>query len=196
MEVSNSMIHVQTVLWRGLYFPGAEYCSLVRGENEVCLEGTAVVSVDQRPYAARYRILCDLGWSTRFVEVGLRAGPEVERTLTLVIDEDHRWQKDGIALAEVSGCVDVDLGFSPATNTLPIRRLNLPVGSAREVTAGWVKFPDLDVRPLRQRYSRLSAATYLYESLESGFRAEIEVDETGMVLRYGGGWERIAQSGG
>lgn len=190
------MTHVRTVLWRGLYLPGAEYCSLVHGEDGVRLEGTAVVSADQRPYVARYRILCDLAWNTRLVEVGLRADPEGERTLTIVIDKEQRWRRDGDALADVSGCVDVDLGFSPATNTLPIRRLNLPVGSAREVTAGWVKFPDLTVRPLRQRYSRLSAATYLYESLESGFRAEIEVDDTGMVLRYAGGWERIAQSGG
>ena len=190
------MTHVQTVLWRGLYLPGAEYCSLVRGEDEVRLEGTAVLGVDQRPYTARYRILCDLAWNTRFVEVALRADPEAERTLTIVIDKDQRWQRDGTALAEVAGCIDVDLGFSPATNTLPIRRLNLPVGSGCEVTAGWVKFPDLTVRPLRQRYSRLSAATYLYESLESGFRAEIEVDDTGMIVRYAGGWERIARSGG
>ena len=190
------MTHVRTVLWRGLYLPGAEYCSLLRGADEVLMEGTAVVGVDQRPYAVRYRISCDLAWNTRFVEVGLHAGPEAERMLTLVVDEDRRWRRDGNTLAEVSGCVDVDLGFSPATNTLPIRRLNLPVGSAREVTAGWVKFPDLTVRPLRQRYARLSTATYLYESLESGFRAEIEVDDTGMVVRYAGGWERIAQAGG
>jgi uncharacterized protein len=190
------MTRARTVLWRGLYLPGAEYCSLVCAEDEVRLEGTAVVSADQRPYAVQYRILCDLAWNTRFVEVVLRAGPEGERTLTLKIDQDQRWQRDGDALADVSGCVDVDLGFTPATNTLPIRRLNLPVGSAREVTAGWVKFPDLTVRPLRQRYARLSASTYLYESLESDFRAEIEVDDTGMVVRYAGGWERIAPSGG
>jgi uncharacterized protein len=128
--------------------------------------------------------------------VALRTDPEAERALTIAIDRDQRWQQDGKALADVAGCVDVDLGFSPATNTLPIRRLDLSVGSGCEVTAGWVKFPDLTVRPLRQRYTRLSAATYLYESLESGFRAEIEVDDTGMILRYAGGWERIAQSGG
>src|SRR5690349_14657454 len=110
------MTHVHTVLWRGHYLHGAEYCSLVRGSDEMRLDGTAVLGVDQRAYTARYRIRCDLAWNTRFVEVALRADPEAERTLTIVIDKDQRWQRNGTALAEVAGCVDVDLGFSPATN--------------------------------------------------------------------------------
>src|SRR5712664_99467 len=38
---------------------------------------------------------------------------------------------------------DIDLAVTPATNTLPIRRLNLEVGQSQEVTAAWLKFPDL-----------------------------------------------------
>jgi hypothetical protein len=86
----------------------------------------------------------------------------------------------------------VDLGFTPATNTLPIRRLNLEIGAQREITAAWVKFPELTVQPLRQRYTRLSARLYRYESVGTDFRAEIEVDEEGLVVLYAGGWERIA----
>ncbi len=94
----------------------------------------------------------------------------------------------------MSGCADVDLGFTPATNTLPIRRLDLPIGAQSEITAAWVKFPELTVQPLNQRYTRLSGTLYCYESLENGFRAEIEVDDEGLVVRYAGGWERIAAS--
>ena len=32
---------------------------------------------------------------------------------------------------------------TPATNTLPIRRLNLQIGGSKSVIAAWVKFPDL-----------------------------------------------------
>ena len=36
------MTRAQTVLWRGLYLPGAEYCNLVHSDQEVNLEGTAL----------------------------------------------------------------------------------------------------------------------------------------------------------
>jgi len=42
-----------------------------------------------------------------------------------------------------------------------------------------------------QRYSRLAKKTYRYES-ETGFSAEIVVNDLGLVTEYPGGWERIA----
>lgn len=184
----------ETVLWRSLYLPGAEYCNLLLGDEEVTLEGTALLAADQRPYAVRYRIRCDLSWNTRSVEVRARTGAEDEQILALAVEHPGRWRRGRDELTELSGCADVDLGFTPATNTLPIRRLDIPIGAQREVTAAWVKFPELTVQPLRQRYTRRSGTVYCYESLESDFRAEIEVDEEGLVVGYAGGWERIAAS--
>jgi uncharacterized protein len=189
------VMHARTVLWRGLYLPGAEYCGLSRSGEGVLLEGTALLAVDNRPYAVTYRIGCDAGWNTRCVEVRARSGGENEQILTLAVDGQHRWWRGRDELIELAGCADVDLGFTPSTNTLPIRRLNLPIGLQREVTAAWVRFPELTVQPLRQRYTRLSGTLYRYESLDSGFRAEIEVDEEGLVVVYSGGWERIASGG-
>lgn len=81
--------------------------------------------------------------------------------------------------------------MTPATNTLPIRRLKLQVGSGQSVTAAWVKFPELSVQRLSQRYTRLKENTYRYES-DTGFSAEIVVDDLGLVTAYPGGWRRIA----
>ena len=81
--------------------------------------------------------------------------------------------------------------MTPATNTLPIRRLALPVGKTEAVTAAWVKFPDLEIQPLAQRYTRLGENRYRYES-DTGFSVEIELDEMGLVTLYPGGWERLA----
>jgi hypothetical protein len=83
---------------------------------------------------------------------------------------------------------------SPVTNTLPIRRLKLAVGEDALVTAAWVKFPELTVSPLRQRYARLAENLYRYDSLESGFTAELMVDADGLVVEYGSIWRRIAEA--
>ena len=79
----------------------------------------------------------------------------------------------------------------PATNTLPIRRLNLELGQSREVTAAWLKFPDLTLAILPQRYTRLAPQRYGYQS-GTGFSAEMLVDDLGLVTAYPGGWERVA----
>jgi hypothetical protein len=83
------------------------------------------------------------------------------------------------------------LAVTPATNTLPIRRLDLDIGKSESVTATWIKFPNLEIQPLSQRYTRIAANIYRYES-DTGFSAEIVVDDLGLVITYPGCWERIA----
>ena len=68
----------------------------------------------------------------------------------------------------VAGCVDLDLNFSPSTNLLPIRRLNLSVGQEAAVRAAWLRFPSFILEPLEQLYRRVDATTYRYESAGAG----------------------------
>lgn len=184
---------VRAVLWRALLFPGTEYCALWEGEGGWSLQGTAVLSNDDAPSEVRYRVSCDEAWRTLDVEV-VHSADDEER-VDLRAGEDGRWFRGDEELVEVRGCTDVDLGFSPSTNTLPIRRLGLAVGDSAEVRAAWVRFPQLTVEPLPQRYTRLAPDRYFYESLDSDFRAELEVDELGLIVRYPGGWERAAAAG-
>ena len=97
----------------------------------------------------------------------------------------------GLALDTVGGCIDVDLGITPVTNTLPIRRLQLAVGEHADVVASWVRFPLLTIEPLSQRYARIADHRYGYESA-TGFSCDLDVDDDGIVTRYPGGWELIA----
>ena len=53
--------------------------SVVSDDEEVNLEETTLLAADQRPYAVRYRIRCDLSWNTRSVEVRARTGADDER---------------------------------------------------------------------------------------------------------------------
>ena len=125
---------------------------------------------------------------TRSVTVDLR-GPDGERSLRLAV-KDGLWWVEGRPEATLRECVDVDLGWTPSTNTLPIRRLNLAVGESRAVTAAWVRFPELTVERLPQEYRRLDERRYRYSSAGGRFVAELEVDEHGLVTTYGQIWTR------
>jgi hypothetical protein len=106
----------------------------------------------------------------------------------MTVDTDGRWWLNDRACPAVSGCIDVDLNFSPSTNLLPIRRLNLAIGEEATVRAAWLRFPSFTLEPLEQTYRRLGERTYRYSSAGGRFVAELEVDDRGLPLRYGDIW--------
>jgi hypothetical protein len=178
--------------------PGLEYCTLVYGDKGSFFDGHVIVALDGEPYRVEYTVECDPAWATTDVYVRCFRADGTMQALQLLRDDESGWRRvdlehpaDSEELPEVQGCVDADLGFTPATNTLPIQRLNLAVGESADVTAAWVRFPELSVRPLRQRYARLDTNRYRYES-DTGFSAELTVDEQGLVMLYPGGWEQVA----
>lgn len=59
------------------------------------------------------------------------------------------------------------------------------------MNAVWIRFPDMSVLVLSQRYTRLAERMYRYESRGGEFTADLEVDDLGLVMRYGTFWERI-----
>jgi hypothetical protein len=89
----------------------------------------------------------------------------------------------------VADCVDLDLSFSPSTNLIPIRRLDLAPGQQGEARAAWLQFPSLALEPLAQLYRRTGESSYHYETLDGSFATELEVNPMGFITRYPGRWE-------
>ena len=179
------------VVWKNLLLNGTDYCALWHTAEGWLLKGTVVgVLEDHRPVLANYEVHCDEKWHTHRVQIERTIGGDA-KSLSLTVESRGVWRSFAQDLRDIRGCDDVDLALTPATNTLPIQRLKLEVGSSQSVTAAWVRFPDLTVQPLSQRYTRLAKSTYRYES-DTGFSAEIAVDDLGLVTAYPGGWERIA----
>ena len=104
------------------------------------------------------------------------------RTVALERDAKGNWTVDGVAVKALKGCTDVDLGCSPSTNTLPIRRLRLGVGASQKIQAAWLRFPDFTVVKAAQTYTRLDEYTYRYKS--GTFEADLDVDDDGLVTTY------------
>jgi hypothetical protein len=92
------------------------------------------------------------------------------------------------------GCIDLDLNFSPSTNLLPIRRLDIAIGETADIKAAWLRFPSFKLEPLPQRYHHLDETTYHYESGGGEFVADLRVNRSGFVIDYPGLWQSEATS--
>jgi uncharacterized protein len=169
-----------TVVWE-LPGEGAEVCTLEDTQPGFRLAGTAILAADGAPFLIEYAVGTDAQWRTRSVDVTCN-----EITIELSADGEGSWSVPGF-----DGCIDVDLGFTPATNTLPVRRRGLGVGRAVNLEVAWLRFPELELERMTQRYERLADDRYRYSS--PGFTAELKVDENGLVLEYEGLWRAIGR---
>ena len=181
------MIH--TILWRGIEKPGHDYCRLIESPTGARIAGLALMSHENLPAYIGYDVECDVAWHTLRCTIKASVG---EEHLDLDIRrQGKQWMMNGMAVGEVEGAEDIDLGFTPATNLLPIRRLGLKTGERADVRAAWVRFPEFTLELLEQRYTRLGDNTYRYESGKD-FRRDLKVDTSGIVLDYPDFW--VAES--
>ena len=176
-----------TILWRRLDLPGHELCELTGAVDGWRLSGVALVAHENRPCRLEYEIECDASWETRRARVRGQIG-QAAADLSIIRAVDGAWSVNGSTLPTLQGCVDIDLGFSPSTNLLPIRRLAMAVGQHAAVRAAWVRFPELRLEVLEQTYTRIGPETYRYESAGGAFTRELSVDSNGFVLDYPGIW--------
>lgn len=178
------------VVWRGSSeLQTVEWCTLVESSKENIVEGLILGAACGVPLRIEYRVLCHSNWLTSKLELRQQHGRAGNR-LELARDANGAWTRDGRPLPMLGRCTDVDLGFSPSTNTLPIRRLALGIGRSETIDAAWVLFPDLEIRASPQTYTRLSDQSYLYAS--GDFSAELTVDAAALVIDYWA-WHRIGE---
>jgi hypothetical protein len=158
-----------------------EHCTLAVRDVGLSLVGTVLGADGGVPVRIEYRVFADAAGLTTAAHVRDLRGFET-RTIALERDPKGNWSVDGVVTRGLKSCTDVDLGCSPSTNTLPIRRLRLAIGKAHTIQAAWIRFPELEVVKSAQTYTRLDAFTYGYASLT--FEAELTVDEDGLVVAY------------
>jgi len=177
----------ETVLWRRLDLPGHEIASLDKLDHGWKLSGTALFSCKEGPTKLDYAVACDSAWRTDSAQISGAIGKR-RVSLNVSVDARRKWRLNGVECGAVEGCLDIDLGFSPSTNLLPIRRLALAVGEEVTVRAAWLPFLSLDFALLPQVYRREGETTYRYESGGGAFVRSLEVNAVGFVTSYPGLW--------
>lgn len=175
--------------WRRTDVPGREEATVDQIRDGWQLTGEVEVEEFGVQAKLHYVITCDSAWRTRSALVEGEAGARFR--FALAVDPNGNWNRDGTPVPEVAGAIDVDLGFTPMTNTLPIRRLSLAIGQQAPVRSAWLRFPELRLEALEQTYLRETERRFRYEAMVDGdpFVARLDTDAFGRVHRYEGLWE-------
>ncbi len=186
------------VLWHSAELASSEHFTAELRDEGPRLHGTVVLPIDGRPAHLVYEIVADPEWRARRADVVIDQPTVSGRTsrttrIEVVADGTGRWLVDGQPASALDGCLDIDLGWTPATNTFQIRRLGLEVGERQSLAVAWLRFPELVLERNEQTYERLGPTVWRYSS--GDFSAVLDVDGEGFVRRYGDDfWVAIAST--
>jgi uncharacterized protein len=180
---------MREVRWVSEEGVGIEHLAFDASAEGIVVESVLTGQRDGRAYGLCYRIECDAQWRIKHAFVRVMGGASLE----LHADGAGHWRDgNGIALAHLDGCIDVDIAATPFTNTLPIRRLPLRKGERRVLEMAYVSVPDLQVTRMQQAYTCIGPdRAYRYENVGSSFAANLQVDEDGLVIDYPGLFRRL-----
>jgi hypothetical protein len=197
-------MHMQRMVhWRGLDQWRSEATEITFRDGGIAARGVQV-GVDPMPYRLDYELDATDGFVTRSLSAET-SGEGWSRSVQLERHDDGSWscraRSDGeVALTRPGGStedldnsLDCDLGFSPLTNLMPIRRLGLDRSAgAADFVMAWVSVPDLQLFASPQRYEHVrtsdsaSIVRFLDRGRFEGFTADLRLDGDGIVIEYPG----------
>lgn len=187
----------RNIMWTPWSEPGLEHLHLLKQDDTILADSFIVRVSNRMPFRLHYEITCDSHWNVK--ELDLLLLSDNRKSLKLRADgQGHWYTHTGDPISPLDGCIDVDISATPFTNTLPIRRLELRPGQSAELLVAYVLIPEIELMTDKQRYTcvELNAhgGLYRYESMESDFKAELPVDNDGLVIDYPGLFKSIWRS--
>jgi uncharacterized protein len=176
--------------WMRLDRPGRDAALLRPNGDGWLLQGAAAFDYEDGPAAVAYQVEVDARWVTKrgIISAFLR-----DQTIVHEIRRDDAdWRLNGAPVEGLDHLVDLDLGFTPATNVLQLSRIALKPGQEAEVTVVWFDLDSVSLTELPQRYERRSEASYWYEAPTVPYRAVLEIASNGFVRSYPDLWRLVA----
>jgi hypothetical protein len=176
--------------WNRLDRPGRDAALLRPIDGGCLLQGAAAFDRDGGSAVVAYQVETDGRWETKR---GVISGLVGDETIRRVIERDKAgWRVNGVIVGGLEHLVDLDFGFTPATNVLQLSRIALKIGARAEVPVAWFDLDSASLVELPQIYERRSEATYWYEAPTVPYRALLEIAPNGFVQSYPSLWRLVA----
>ncbi len=176
--------------WRRLDRPGRDAALLRAHEGGWLLEGAAAFDHELGPACVAYKVKADARFRT---EREIVSGFVGEALVRHEIARDHLgWRLDGVKVAGLGHLVDLDYGFTPATNALQLMRMALAPGQTSDLPVVWFDLDSASLIELPQTYERREAASYWYQAPTVQYEGLLEIAPNGFVQSYPGLWTLVA----
>jgi len=179
---------MKTLIWKGLYYNSLEYFQWESANNTHIFRSKIIGSSINDLWFLEYKIITDKRWLINSFEISL----ELNGKKSTIIGKraENKWFINDIENPLFTGIEFIDISITPFTNSLPINYLTLEVGESKESEVIYLDILKEEISCLKQKYHRQKKNVYTYENVQSDFKADIVVDENGLVVNYPNIFER------
>jgi uncharacterized protein len=176
-------------VWTRLDRPGRDAALLEAHAGGWLLRGAAAFEHELGSAAVAYEVQVN---SRLVTKRGALSGFVGEETVRREILRDEKgWRLNGVRAEGLQHLVDLDYGFTPATNVLQLMRMALSPGGRAELAVAWLDLDSAALTELPQTYERRGDASYWYEAPTVPYRALLEIAPNGFVQSYPGLWRLV-----
>lgn len=182
---------MKTLIWKGIFYQSLEYFNLYSHDKGYTVESKIIGFHEDKIYVLNYKVLIDKDWTVQdfLIESEINT---VKRTFSGKRNQ-NQWKINGVVHSEFNNFKFIDISLTPFTNTLPISNLKLSENGSQKIDVIYIDVLNHHIRPVQQQYTRTAVNKYLYENIETDFKAEISVDENGLVINYPELFEKISE---
>lgn len=178
------------LVWKSTLVQTTEHTTVKQNSSGFSVEGNITGQEEGNPFQTIYHLDINSNWEIQSFRIDFISNTSFQ--IGLHKNNAGQWVNSNNEIqTQLTNCLDIDISLTPFTNTLPIRRLNLPAGVSRVISVVYIDLPAKCLKPADQRYTNLGNGIYRYESLDSGFTADLKVDHEGFVYDYPGIWTRV-----
>ncbi|CAD0220789.1 putative glycolipid-binding domain-containing protein [Chryseobacterium sp. D764] len=182
---------MKTLIWQGILYQSLEYFNLLSDDKSYTAESKIIGCYEDKIFAVNYSILIDKNWIVQDFLIESEINTIKSKLAGKRIQD--QWEINNTISPELNGCEFIDISLTPFTNTLPINNLKLQESISQKIDVLYIDILNQQIRPVQQEYTRTASHKYLYENIENDFKAEISVDEMGLVISYPELFEKIAE---
>ena len=177
-------------IWRSDYLNSLEYAIIEKRKSEVKIDSSIIISSFKgTSYKIEYHLVLSSNWKFKYADIVVD-NEGIQKRIDIIVDRHRNWSLNNQVIERLKWCFDIDLGFTPLTNTLPVNRLEITNRKQANITVAWLEFPSFELRPFNQTYTKLNDNEYLYES-GTDFKATIKINKEGFVTKYQDYWTMI-----
>jgi hypothetical protein len=153
------------------WVPGSVEHSVIRVVEEgIEMEGVVLGGSHEKPFAVRYAVMAYPDGRCRGVTARAIGEPIL---IELLSDGKGSWRdEDGVLVRGLDGALDADLGITPVTYALTLRRLGLAIGESAELQVAGLDVVGAEIRFDVRRFTRGTEDRCRIDDLETGANTE------------------------
>jgi hypothetical protein len=181
---------VASMLWRRLDAFGHDAGRVERRGLQWRICGVAAFRHASGPASVEYGLFVDRDWRA---SQGRVTGAIGDRQIDIhVARGEYGWRVNDTPVDGLAHLVDLDFGFTPATNYTQLQRVALPLGVPTALSVAWLDLDASGLTELQQVYERRSETELRYAAPAFAYEATLELAPNGFLRRYPGLWEEEA----